>query len=221
MVMKSIPEGSRSGCRAMLADFPHIYPIIDTAYLDSAGISVTLMASAIADAKGIRIAQYRHKGSFTRARYEQAKAVASILRGRGVCFVMNDRADIALALGADGLHVGQTDLPPSTARRLVGGGLLVGYSTHNLAQLQDAECQWADYLAIGPVFDTASKLNPDPSVGLEGIATARSLTAKPLVAIGGIRLENAPGVFEAGADSVAMISSVSPSSLPLWTDLAR
>ncbi len=219
--MTEIPDSSQAGCRPILADFPRVYPIIDTAYLDSAGVGVTLLASAIADAKGIRIAQYRHKGSFTRARYEQAKAVASILKEQGVCFVINDRADIALALGADGLHVGQADLPPSVVRRLVGRGMLLGYSTHNRDQLADVECQWADYLAIGPAFATASKPNPDPSVGLEGIAEARTLTAKPLVAIGGITLENAREVLQAGADSVAMISGVSPSSLSMWTDLER
>ena len=219
--MKDVPDSSRFGSGQVLADFPRIYPIIDTAYLESVGIGVESMAAAIAAAHGVRIAQYRHKGSFTRARYEEAKAVASILRGRGVCFVMNDRADIAMALGADGLHVGQSDLPPGVVRKLVGDGMLLGYSTHNRDQLGDVECRWADYLAIGPAFDTASKPNPDPSVGLEGIAEARALVAKPLVAIGGITLGNAPGAFKAGADSVAMISGVSPSNLSEWTDLAR
>ncbi len=219
--MKGIADSSPSGVNQVLADFPRLYPIIDTAYLESAGISVQLMAAAIATADGVRIAQYRHKGSFTRARYEEAKAVASILRGRQVCFVMNDRADIAMALEADGLHVGQSDLPPSVVRELVGDGMLLGYSTHNRDQLTDVECQWADYLAIGPAFGTASKPDPDPSVGLDGIAAARALVAKPLVAIGGITLGNAVGAFEAGADSVAMISGVSPSNLPMWVDLAR
>ena len=219
--MKGVPDSWSSALRRFPADFPRFYPIIDTAYLESAGIDVQLMAEAIAMADGVRIAQYRHKGSFTRARYEEAKAVASILRSRQVCFVMNDRADIALALGADGLHVGQADLPPSVVRKLVGDGMLLGYSTHNREQLADAECKWADYLAIGPAFDTASKPNPDPSVGLQGIAEARSLVAKPLVAIGGITLENASSAFEAGADSVSMISGVSPANLSLWSDLAR
>lgn len=219
--MKGVPDSSSSAVRRIPADFPRIYPIIDTAYLESAGIGVQLMAEAIALADGVRIAQYRHKGSFTRARYEEARAVAAILRNRQVCFVINDRADIALALGADGLHVGQADLPPSVVRKLVGGGMLVGYSTHNREQLTDSECEWADYLAIGPAFHTTSKSNPDPSVGLKGIAEARSLVTKPLVAIGGITLENASSALEAGADSVSMISGVSPSNLSVWVDLAR
>ena len=219
--MQGVPDRSPSGLRRMLADFPRIYPIIDTAYLESAGIGVQHMAEAIAVADGVRIAQYRHKGAFTRARYEEARAVASILQGRQVCFVMNDRADIAMALRADGLHVGQSDLPPSVVRKLVGGGMLVGYSTHNREQLTDAECRWADYLAIGPAFGTASKSNPDPAVGLDGIAEARALVAKPLVAIGGITLQNASSAFEAGADSVSMISGVSPSNVSTWADLAR
>ena len=219
--MKGVSDRSPSGLRRILADFPRIYPIIDTAYLESAGIGVQPMAEAIAVADGVRIAQYRHKGSFTRARYEEAKAVAAILHGRQVCFVMNDRADIAMALRADGVHVGQADLPPSVVRELVGDGMLVGYSTHNREQLTDTECRWADYLAIGPAFDTASKADPDPSVGVEGIAEARALVAKPLVAIGGITLQNARSAFEAGADSVSMISGVSPANLSKWADLAR
>ena len=219
--MNGVPDRSPSGLHPILVDFPSIYPIIDTAYLESTGIGVRLMAEAIAAADGVRIAQYRHKGSFTRARYEEAKAVAAILRGRQVCFVMNDRADIAIALRADGVHVGQADLPPSVVRELVGGGMLVGYSTHNREQLSDAECRWADYVAIGPAFGTASKADPDPAVGLEGIAEARALVAKPLVAIGGITLQNAPSAFEAGADSVSMISGISPANLSTWAGLAR
>ena len=126
-----------------------------------------------------------------------------------------------MALRADGLHVGQDDLPPSEVRRLIGETMLLGYSTHNSAQLSHEECQLADYVAIGPVFATGSKANPDPVVGLHGVAEARGLTAKPLVAIGGITLGNAADVLASGADCVATISGLSLGNVAHWKCLAR
>ena len=196
--------------------FPTVYPIIDTAYLARLGVSVTELAEAISTADHIRIAQYRHKGRFTRKRFEEAAEICGILRRSKTLFVINDRADIAMALRADGLHVGQDDLPPSEVRRLIGETMLLGYSTHNSAQLSHEECRHADYVAIGPVFATGSKANPDPVVGLDGVAEARRLTAKPLVAIGGITIGNAAGVLASGADSVATISGLSISNLAQW-----
>ena len=192
---------------ATLARFPRVYPILDTAHLQLTGSSAVGMAEALSEA-GARIAQYRHKGDFTRRLYDEAAAVGRIFRAAGVCYIVNDRADIAMALGADGVHVGQDDLPVDLVRQLVGEGMILGYSTHNASQLAAAECRLADYLAIGPVFRTASKRNPDPVVGLEGVRIARSLTDKPLVAIGGIIPGNAGDAFVAGADSVSMISGV-------------
>ena len=179
----------------------------------------TDFAKAIAAAEGISIAQYRHKGRFTRKRFEEAKDVCEILHRTGTLFVINDRADIAMALRADGLHVGQDDLPPSEVRSLIGESMMLGYSTHNCDQLRHAECQLADYLAIGPVFATGSKLNPDPTVGLNGVAEARKLTDKPLVAIGGITLGRAADVLASGADCVATISGLSVENLADWEAL--
>jgi thiamine-phosphate pyrophosphorylase len=130
--------------------------------------------------------------------------------GPRVKLIMNDRADLCLAAGFDGLHVGQDDLIPESARRIIGLVRWLGVSTHNPEQLAEADKTSADYLAIGPIFVTASKANPDPVVGLEGIRRARELTRKPLVAIGGITRANARSVIEAGADAVAVISDLLP-----------
>lgn len=197
---------------------PRIYPILDSAHLRKIGSSAVQMAKALA-CQGARIAQYRHKGPFTREIYEEAALVGAILRAAGVWYVVNDRADIALAVGADGVHVGQEDLPPGEVRQLIGEAMLLGYSTHSARQLADRETEWADYLAIGPVFGTATKQDPDPVVGLQGVHEARALTTKPLVAIGGITTENAAAVFAAGADSVSMIASISPARVPAWLAL--
>jgi thiamine-phosphate pyrophosphorylase len=121
---------------------------------------------------------------------------------------MNDRADLCLAAGFDGVHVGQDDLSAEGARKIIGDKLRLGVSTHNPEQVAEADKTSADYLAIGPVFATSSKVNPDPVIGLEGIRRARALTRKPLVAIGGITRANCRSVIEAGADSVAVISDL-------------
>jgi Thiamine monophosphate synthase len=126
-----------------------------------------------------------------------------------VPLIINDRADIAQLLGA-GLHLGQEDLPPAAARRLMGASACLGFSTHNAAQLTAAAGEPVDYLAIGPLFATQSKLNPDPVVGVGRLRDLRRLTGKPLVAIGGITRENALAVLEAGADSVAVIGDLIP-----------
>ena len=122
--------------------------------------------------------------------------------------IMNDRADLCLAADFDGVHVGQDDLSPESVRAIIGPERWLGVSTHNPEQLREADLTSADYLAVGPVFATASKEKPDPVVGLEGVRRARSLTRKPLVAIGGITRANAASVIEAGADSVAVISDL-------------
>ncbi len=121
---------------------------------------------------------------------------------------MNDRADLCVASDFDGLHVGQDDLSPESARRIIGPDRWLGVSTHNPEQLAHADKTSADYLAIGPVFATSSKVNPDPVIGLEAVRRARALTSKPLVAIGGIARATASSVIEAGADSVAVISDL-------------
>lgn len=121
---------------------------------------------------------------------------------------MNDRADLCLAAGFDGVHLGQDDLSAEAARRIVGNGRLMGVSTHNDDQVAAADETDCDYIAIGPVFPTASKQNPDPVIGVEGVRRARALTRKPLVAIGGITRANFQQVFDAGADSVAVIGDL-------------
>ncbi len=153
---------------------------------------------------GVRLLQYRHKGGFERWHLEECTRLAELAREAGAIFVVNDRADIALLAGADGVHVGQDDFPPEAVRRLMGQDKLVGYSTHSEAQARGAETLPVDYVAIGPVFATSTKENPDPVVGLEGVRAARRATTKPLVAIGGITRQNAAQVLAAGADSVAV-----------------
>ena len=138
---------------------------------------------------------------------EQARELKKHL-GSAVRLIMNDRADLCLAAGFDGVHVGQDDLSPEAVRAIIGPDRWLGVSTHNPEQLREADLTSANYLAIGPVFVTTSKDKPDPVVGLEGVRRARSLTRKPLVAIGGITRANAASVIEAGADSVAVISDL-------------
>ena len=125
-----------------------------------------------------------------------------------VRLILNDRADLALAANADGIHVGQDDLPPDAVRKIIGPSRLLGVSTHNPQQVGIADQTNADYVAIGPVFATLSKDKLDPLIGLEGVRQARALTKKPLVAIGGITLENCRSVINSGADSVAVIGAI-------------
>ena len=154
---------------------------------------------------GVKVMQYRHKGPFRRAHFEECAAMAKKSREVGGAFFVNDRADIAELCGADGVHLGQEDLPVEKARAFLAAERRIGYSIHNLEQARRAAALRVDYIAIGPVFPTATKENPDPVVGLEMIAQVRSLTTKPLVAIGGITMENAAAVLQAGADAVAVI----------------
>ena len=186
---------------------PRLYPILDTALLASRQFAIEAAAAAMLEA-GAGILQVRHKAHWTPDIFEQARCVQRLCEQAAVPLIVNDRADIALLLNA-GLHLGQDDIPPPDARRLIGAAFL-GYSTHNAAQLTAANQEPVDYLAIGPLFATQSKLNPDPVVGVERLRAWRALTAKPLVAIGGITRENARSVLEAGADSLAVIGDLVP-----------
>jgi len=134
--------------------------------------------------------------------------MAAQVRQAGGLFIVNDRADVARVVESSGVHLGQEDLPVEWARRVLAPGQWIGYSTHNLEQLAEADRSSADYIAFGPVFPTRSKEKPDPVVGLEGLREARQATRKPLVAIGGSTLENARAAIEAGADSVAVIADL-------------
>ena len=194
---------------------PAFYPILDIAALAAQGVDPAGAAGAILSA-GARILQLRHKEHFTRAMFELARECQELCAAHGAVFVVNDRADVARILGC-GLHVGKDDLPCAEARAVAGAGLL-GYSTHDAQQLEAAPLE-ADYLALGPVFATASKQNPDPVVGLRQFREWRTLTARPVVAIGGITLDNAREVLDAGANSVAIIGGLYAG--PLTLDLLK
>ncbi len=190
---------------------PAFYPVLDTGVLANRRFPVIDAAEAILEA-GARILQFRHKDFFSRAVYEDAERVATLCRNAGALFVMNDRADIAMLLDA-ALHLGQDDLPPAAARRIMPSSRMIGLSTHNTDQLRAGDREAVDYLAIGPIFATVSKQNPDPVVEVNQMASLRVVTRKPLVAIGGITRQTARSVLQAGADSVAIIGDLYPERL--------
>jgi thiamine-phosphate pyrophosphorylase len=183
---------------------PRLYVILDAGLITS---SERDCAVSLAEA-GVRLLQYRNKSAPARRYLETCRELADTLRPHGVSFFVNDRPDVAFLAGAAGVHVGQDDLDVEQARHVAGPAMLVGVSTHNLEQFETAAASSADYIAVGPVFNTSSKANPDPVVGLDFIRSVRGKTDKPIVAIGGISLERAASVIEAGADSVAVISGI-------------
>ncbi|HUO28551.1 MAG TPA: thiamine phosphate synthase [Bryobacteraceae bacterium] len=190
---------------------PRVYPILDTAVLAARDFPLTRAAAALIEG-GAGILQLRHKQHWSRATFDDARSIARMCREAGAIFIIDDRADIAMLLEA-GLHVGQDDLPPRDARRLMGPDALIGFSSHNVPQVCAAGGEPVDYVAFGPVFATQSKRNPDPVTGIEALKGCRELVEKPLVAIGGITRETAPAVWAAGADSVAVISDLVPAEL--------
>jgi thiamine-phosphate pyrophosphorylase len=194
-------------CRLLLRKpmLPRLYAILDAGYFASPEAMFAAAKELVAG--GVTLLQYRNKSGNARQTLEDALELKRLIGDR-VRLIMNDRADLCLAAGFDGVHVGQDDLSPESARKIIGPDRLLGISTHNPEQLALADKASADYLAIGPVFATSSKLNPDPVVGLEGVRHARELTGKPMVAIGGITRANARLVIEAGADAVAVISDL-------------
>ncbi|MGE5726570.1 MAG: thiamine phosphate synthase [Acidobacteriota bacterium] len=183
---------------------PRLYAIIDAAFFPDT-LALLAFAGELRDT-GVALFQYRNKTVNARQMLSHARELRRKLEG--VRLIMNDRADLCLAAGFDGVHVGQDDLSVEGVRRVVGEKVWVGVSTHVPEQVEAAAATSADYVAVGPVFTTSSKANPDPVIGLEGVRVARSLTRKPLVAIGGITRENCRSVVEAGADSVAVISDL-------------
>jgi thiamine-phosphate pyrophosphorylase len=189
---------------------PRLYVILDAALLT---VPETECAEKLA-AGGVRLLQYRNKRASAREVFESSKRLSALLIPQGVTLVVNDRADVALAAEASGVHVGQEDLGVEAARSVLGARKLLGVSTHNLEQFKEAAATSTDYIAVGPVFSTSTKANPDPVVGIEMIRQVRSLTDKPIVAIGGITLERAAEVIRAGADSVAVISDILLASDP-------
>lgn len=184
---------------------PRFYAILDAEQARER--SPVVLCEALLGA-GVKLIQYRDKKASSREMFDISRELAERVRRAGGIFIVNDRADVARAAGADGVHLGQDDLPVDLARLVLEAGKVVGFSTHRLEQVAEAEKSSADYIAFGPIYSTQSKDRPDPVVGLEGLRAARRATRKPLVAIGGITLEKAREVIDAGADSVAVIADL-------------
>ena len=188
-----------------MRSLPRLYAILDRSCFPDRAIM--LKAAEALAAGGVTLLQYRNNSGNARQMLDDARELKLIV-GKSVKLIMNDRADLALVAGFDGVHVGQDDLSPEAARKVIGGQPWLGVSTHNPERVTQADQTSADYIAIGPVFSTSSKMNHDPVIGLEGVRQGRELTCKPLVAIGGITRANCRSVIEAGADSVAVISDL-------------
>jgi thiamine-phosphate pyrophosphorylase len=194
-------------------NLPKLYPIVDAGLLRSAGLSLEGFARELRSA-GVTFLQYRDKSGSD----DEVLTAAALLRGifprDEATLILNDRVHLCAVSGFDGVHLGQDDMPAARARALLGLEHVLGLSTHNPEQVRLADGAPVDYVAMGPVYATSSKTgskeNPDPVVGLEGVTDARRLTAKPLVAIGGITRKTMGAVLEAGADAVAMISALLP-----------
>jgi thiamine-phosphate pyrophosphorylase len=181
--------------------FPALYAILDPSLIST---PIVPFAENLA-AAGVRLMQLRDKRAPSRTFFAQSRELTAALAPAGVRFIVNDRPDVAAIARAGGVHVGQDDLPVEDARQIVGASAWVGVSTHNLEQFREASGTSADYIAVGPIFQTASKENPDPVVGLALLREVRRLSEKPIVAIGGITLDNAAEAYRSGADSVAVI----------------
>jgi len=197
---------------------PRIYPIVDAANFVSQHDLLEFARQLTSG--GATLIQYRNKQGKARQILSDARnlRLASV---DNVRWIMNDRADLCIAAGFDGVHIGQDDLSPESTRRVVKEGKWVGVSSHSVEQAIAADATTADYIAIGPIFVTKSKEQPDPLVGLEGLKKVRAATRKPLVAIGGITLANCRSVVDAGADSVAVISALSTSPAKSVEDFIR
>jgi thiamine-phosphate pyrophosphorylase len=213
--------------------FPRLYPIVDEGVLGRRGLDVRRFAEGL-KAAGVELLQYRNKAGGPREVLRNAAVIREAMAGSGCRLILNDRADLAVLAGWDGVHVGQGDLSPEDAKAVVlrtithpsqeregwatrlrwgtpvvpGSNMWVGVSTHTEEQARVADASCADYVAVGPVFATGTKMDAEPVIGLEGVRRARALTTKPIVAIGGITRANARSVIDAGADSVAVISAL-------------
>ena len=182
-----------------------LYVILDPSISPNRPLLDVLSASARA---GARLFQYRNKTASMKVAYAEALALRKIAHELGALFIVNDRCDLALAVDADGVHLGQGDLPLQYARKVIGPNKLIGLSTHNAEQVAAAATVGPDYLGFGPVFTPGSKLDHDPVVGIKGLRAVRRLTALPIFAIGGIGLNHIEEVVRAGANGVAVISAV-------------
>jgi len=182
-----------------------LYIILDPSICPSRPLMEVLNTAAAA---GAVLFQYRNKTASMKDAYVEALALRQAAAKAGVLFIVNDRCDLALAIDADGIHLGQGDLPLDLARKVMGPEKLIGISTHSPTQVRDATAGKPDYLGFGPIFTPGSKQDHDPVVGLEGLRAIRSLTPLPVFAIGGIYLDRVNDVVRAGADGVAVISAI-------------
>ena len=195
----------------MSFELPRLYPVTDRRL---SGLSHAEQVARLCEG-GARLVQLREKHLPAREFYREAEEALGVARSFGAKLIVNDRADVALAVGADGVHLGQDDMPPEAARALLGGEAIIGFSTHGVEQAIIAARLPVSYIAVGPVFATSSKERPDPVVGLEGVRRVReAIRSVPLVAIGGITVQTAPEVVGAGADSVAVIAALVAASDP-------
>lgn len=193
---------------------PRLYPILDTGLLAARGFDLRRAAEQFR-AAGIKLLQYRDKTGSPQTVLQNAAVIRDVFAETDCRLILNDRADLAALANWGGVHVGQGDLLPEDARRVVGANRWVGVSTHNDEQVRLADASCADYVAVGPVFATGTKLDAEPVIGLDGVRRARALTTKPIVVIGGITRENARSVIEAGADSIALISGLFVAGAPV------
>jgi thiamine-phosphate pyrophosphorylase len=207
---------------------PRLYAIVDAGCFAGEKNSTRAMMRLASELVrgGVRLLQYRNKlrapGGLEdpRQMLSQARELRRTV-GKDVQLIMNDRPDLCIAAGFDGVHLGQDDLSVEGARQILGPGKIIGYSTHTLEQVKAANDSSADYLALGPIFSTRSKLKADPVVGLDQFERARRLTRRPLVAIGGITRKNCASVIQAGADAVAVISDLLDSPLKTAEEFLR
>jgi thiamine-phosphate pyrophosphorylase len=182
-----------------------LYLILDPSLCQDQKLRDILQQTASA---GVRLVQYRKKTASMKEAYDEALSLRKLAGQLGVTFIVNDRCDLALALDADGVHLGQTDLPYAYALKIMGAGKLIGLSTHNADQVKEAERLRPDYIGFGPIFKPGSKEDHDPVVGIEGLRHARALTTLPMFAIGGIAVENVEEIARAGANGIAVISAI-------------
>jgi thiamine-phosphate pyrophosphorylase len=182
-----------------------LYVILDPSVCGDRSLTDVLKEAAKA---GARLFQYRNKSASMKEAYAEALLLRKVALDAGVTFIVNDRCDLALAVDADGVHLGQEDLPLDLARKVMGPDKLIGISTHNPDQVREATAGKLDYLGFGPIFKPGSKQDHDPVVGLEGLRAMRTLTSLPVFAIGGIQIDQAREVMRAGANGVAIISAI-------------
>ncbi|HNP59819.1 MAG TPA: thiamine phosphate synthase [Nitrospirales bacterium] len=185
--------------------FSRFYLIVDDSWASRCSLAEVVQQAGEA---GVKLVQYRNKTGSMKQAYEAGRVLRNVAAERDMTFIVNDRCDLALALEADGVHLGQADLPLLLARKVVGQKMLIGVSTHNPEQVRLATEEGADYLGFGPIFSTRTKSNHEPVVGIEGLAGIRDLTPLPIIAIGGIVPDSVPALQAAGANGVAVASAI-------------